>query len=52
MLDFCRIFGFPKDKCAEVMFEMTRAYLAEKKGTSTLTEIHFTNFDDSKIPFF
>jgi len=46
------IFGFPKEKCAEVMFEMVQSYLKEKAGLSGLTEVRFTNFDDRTVDIF
>jgi len=46
------IFGFPKEKCAEVMFEMVQTYLKEKAGLSGLTEVRFTNFDDRTVDIF
>jgi len=46
------IFGFPKEKCATIMFEMTRSYVKEKQGKSTLKEIRFTNFDDRTVDIF
>jgi O-acetyl-ADP-ribose deacetylase (regulator of RNase III) len=42
------IFGFPKEKCATVMFDMVDSYLKSTSSPSTLKEIRFTNFDDSK----
>jgi len=42
------IFGFPKDKCATVMFDMVVEYL-KSTPKSALREIRFTNFDDSKL---
>jgi len=46
------IFGFPKEKCATVMFEMVRAYAKENQGKTSLTEIRFTNFDDRTVDIF
>jgi len=46
------IFGFPKEKCATLMFEMARSYAKETKGKSTLKEIRFTNFDDRTVDIF
>ncbi len=38
------IFGFPKDRCAIVMFNTVQEYL--KREDCKLKEIRFTNFDD------
>jgi len=46
------IFGFPKEKCAEVMFNMIETYLKEKKASTTIKEIRFTNFDDRTVDIF
>jgi len=46
------IFGFPKEKCATVMFEMVRSYGKEKQGATNLKEIRFTNFDDRTVDIF
>jgi len=46
------IFGFPKEKCATVMFEMVRSYFQEKEGKTNLKEIRFTNFDDRTVDIF
>jgi len=45
------IFGFPKDKCAIVMFDMVFEYL-KSVPTSGLNEIRFTNFDDKTVDIF
>jgi len=46
------IFGFPKEKCATIMFEMAKLYLEETKGKTNLKEIRFTNFDDRTVDIF
>eukprot|EP01118_Nematostelium_gracile_P003311 TRINITY_DN1378_c0_g1_i1.p1 TRINITY_DN1378_c0_g1~~TRINITY_DN1378_c0_g1_i1.p1 ORF type:complete len:236 (-),score=43.84 TRINITY_DN1378_c0_g1_i1:31-738(-) len=46
------IFGFPKEKCATVMFETTLAFLNEVNGQTSLKEIRFTNFDDRTTDLF
>lgn len=44
------IFGFPKEKCAETMFDITLQYIQE--GKTKLKEIRFTNFDDRTVDIF
>jgi len=46
------IFGFPKEKCASVMFDMVRMYAKEKQGSTYLKEVRFTNFDDRTVDIF
>jgi len=46
------IFGFPKEKCSSVMFEMVRGYFKEKEGVSSIKEVRFTNFDDRTVDIF
>eukprot|EP01115_Flamella_aegyptia_P013227 TRINITY_DN6922_c0_g1_i1.p1 TRINITY_DN6922_c0_g1~~TRINITY_DN6922_c0_g1_i1.p1 ORF type:complete len:236 (-),score=91.00 TRINITY_DN6922_c0_g1_i1:6-713(-) len=46
------IFGFPKDLCAKIMFEITIAYIQENQGKTNLKEIRFTNFDDKTVDLF
>jgi len=46
------IFGFPKEKCATIMFDMARGYIKEKAGKTSLKEIRFTNFDDRTVDIF
>jgi len=46
------IFGFPKEKCATIMFDMAISYVKEKKGKTGLQEIRFTNFDDKTVELF
>ncbi len=45
------IFGFPKDRCARIMVETVRQYLAEHPNTS-LREIHFCNIDSLTAELF
>jgi len=45
------IFGFPKDKCAEVLYSSVLAYLQENPATS-LKEIRFVNFDEPTVKCF
>eukprot|EP01080_Neovahlkampfia_damariscottae_P003693 gene3693-6507_t len=45
------IFGFPKDYCAEIMFE-TALNFFENNPKSTLKEIRFVNFDDNTVEVF
>lgn len=49
---FLGIFGFPKEKCATIMFEMAQNYVKEMAGKTPLTEIRFTNFDDKTVELF
>ena len=51
ILDFLGIFGFPKDLCAKIMFEITIAFIKENKGT-TINQVRFTNFDDKTVDLF
>jgi len=46
------IFGFPKEKCATVMFDMVQTYAKEKQGSTGLKEVRFTNFDDRTVDIF
>jgi len=46
------IFGFPKEKCASVMFEMAQQFCKEMGTKNTLTQIRFTNFDDKTVELF
>jgi putative ATPase len=46
------IFGFPKEKCATIMFEIAQSYLAEMAGKTGLKEVRFTNFDDRTVDIF
>jgi len=46
------IFGFPKDRCAEIMFEMAQQFSKEMADKTTLKEIRFTNFDDKTVELF
>lgn len=52
LIRFVGIFGFPKEKCAAVMFDMVQTYLQEKKDKTTLKEVRFTNFDDRTVDIF
>jgi len=45
------IFGFPKEKCATIMFDMVLEYLKSTPQTQ-LKEIRFTNFDDKTVDIF
>jgi len=46
------IFGFPKEKCAVVMFDMAFQFIQENSGKTSLKEIRFTNFDDKTVEIF
>jgi O-acetyl-ADP-ribose deacetylase (regulator of RNase III) len=46
------IFGFPKEKCAELMFNLAISYINEFSGKTSLKEIRFTNFDDKTVNLF
>eukprot|EP01116_Phalansterium_solitarium_P005513 TRINITY_DN17236_c0_g1_i1.p1 TRINITY_DN17236_c0_g1~~TRINITY_DN17236_c0_g1_i1.p1 ORF type:complete len:237 (-),score=24.00 TRINITY_DN17236_c0_g1_i1:110-820(-) len=46
------IFGFPKEKCAKIMFDMALQYTTELAGKSSLHDIRFTNFDDKTVDLF
>jgi len=46
------IFGFPKEKCAQIMIEMVVQYFAECAGKSFLKQVRFTNFDDRTVDIF
>ncbi|MCX8022674.1 MAG: macro domain-containing protein [Syntrophorhabdaceae bacterium] len=45
------IFGFPKDRCAEIIVEETKRYLTEEDQTS-LQEINFYLIDEDLIRYF
>jgi O-acetyl-ADP-ribose deacetylase (regulator of RNase III) len=45
------IFGFPKDRCAQIMVKETKTFLEENKDTS-LKEINYYLIDDDIIQFF
>jgi len=44
------IYGFPKDKCAKIFFDVAIDHLENKE--TTLKEIRFVNFDDNTVKFF
>eukprot|EP00455_Lapot_gusevi_P040535 TRINITY_DN4593_c0_g1_i1.p1 TRINITY_DN4593_c0_g1~~TRINITY_DN4593_c0_g1_i1.p1 ORF type:complete len:292 (+),score=55.49 TRINITY_DN4593_c0_g1_i1:96-971(+) len=47
------IFGFPKDRCARIMWDTALEYIRENHAKATcLREIRFTNFDDETVMFF
>jgi len=46
------IFGFPKERCATIMFELVQTYLRDNKGRTAIKEIRFTNFDDRTVEIF
>jgi len=48
------IFNFPKDRCAQIMFETTIQFLKtqQSQGTNSLKRIAFTNFDDKTVEIF
>lgn len=46
------IFGFPKDLCAKIMFQTVLEYAREKGPASTVSEVHFTNFDEVTTKLF
>ncbi|KAH3743855.1 Appr-1-p processing protein [Pelomyxa schiedti] len=45
------VFGFPKDRCANVMVDSVVEYLNSKPST-TLRNIRFTNFDEPTVQYF
>jgi O-acetyl-ADP-ribose deacetylase (regulator of RNase III) len=45
------IFGFPKDRCAEILVNESIRFLKENKGTS-LTTVEFCIFDDTTLRHF
>lgn len=45
------IFGFPKDKCAKILFDVSLNFFDENPKGS-LTEIRFVNFDDKTVEIF
>jgi O-acetyl-ADP-ribose deacetylase (regulator of RNase III) len=46
------IFGFPKEKCASIMFDIAIQYSKERQGKTSIQEIRFTNFDDKTVDLF
>jgi O-acetyl-ADP-ribose deacetylase (regulator of RNase III) len=44
------IFGYPKPRCARVLFDAVIDYV--NSNATTLTEIRFTNFDDKTVDLF
>jgi len=45
------IYGFPKDECAKIFFDVVLKYFEEHEDT-TITEVRFINFDDTTVSFF
>jgi O-acetyl-ADP-ribose deacetylase (regulator of RNase III) len=45
------IFGFPKDRCAEVMIDAVTEFFAED-SESSLREINLCNFDEPTVAVF
>jgi len=45
------VYGFPKDKCAEILFNCAMDHFDNVKDTS-LEEIRFVNFDDETVFYF
>jgi len=45
------VYGFPKDKCAEILFQCAIDHFDNEKDTS-LEQINFVNFDDETVFFF
>lgn len=45
------IFGFPKDRCARILIDETKAFL-EKNAESPLSVVEFCIFDDETLGFF
>ena len=45
------IFGFPKDRCAEILLQAARDFCAERPD-SPLREIRFTLIDDPTVEVF
>lgn len=45
------IFGFPKDRCARILFETTEDFLATRPGTS-LEQVDLVLFDDETLTAF
>lgn len=39
------IFGFPKDKCAQIMTSVAALHFIENKEKTSLEEVRFTNND-------
>lgn len=46
------IFGFPKDRCAKILFNAVEDFNEKFGGDSALKHISFTNFDDSTVDIF
>jgi len=45
------IFGFPKERCAQVLFDTVIDFYKENEK-STLKEVRFTNFDSKTVQIF
>ena len=45
------IFGFPKERCAEILFERAEAWFAARPE-SVLRELRFTNIDAPTVGVF
>jgi len=45
------VYGFPKDKCAEILFQCAVEHFDNEKDSS-LEQIRFVNFDDETVSYF
>lgn len=46
------IFGYPKDRCAQMLFQTVKQYFLEDDSIEFLKEVRFTNFDDKTVDTF
>ncbi len=46
------IFGFPKDRCAEILVQAAMEFAADVSQPSSLREIRFTNYDQTTCDIF
>ena len=46
------IFGYPKERCAVVLFNAVEKHFLKNDSIKTLQEVRFTNFDDKTVDIF
>ena len=48
------IFGYPKPKCAETLFDVVQEFALsfKSKANRSIERVHFTNFDQETVDIF
>jgi len=46
------VLGFPKDKCAEILFDAAEEHFEDEEEETSLEEIRFVNFDETTVDVF